>query len=63
MAVDFAHYLERRLEQEGHRDVEVYASATLSLNGSEPRQIYDTSVDLSAVRTHAFRHDPWLVAD
>ena len=63
MAVDLAHELEDRLEQEGHRDVEVYVSATISLNGSEPRQIYDTRVDLSAVKTSAFRHDPWLVAD
>ena len=61
MVVDFAHHLEERLAAAGHRDVEVYASARISLNGSEAREIYDVAVDLSEVRPSAFRHDPWLL--
>jgi hypothetical protein len=61
MVVDFAHHLEEELTQAGHRAVEVYASATVAVNGSEPREVYDTSVDLCNVHSGSFRHDPWLL--
>lgn len=59
MVLDFARHLARELEEQGHRDVAVHADALVSLNGREPRPLYDPSVDLSALPCAA--PGPWLL--
>lgn len=46
MILEFAHFLEK----EYGKDIEVYASAYVSLNGSESRELIDSKIDLSKER-------------
>ena len=61
MMVQFAHYLEDRMRDEGYKDVEVRARIFASLNGRERQQLVDPQVDLTKVPYPWFGHADWII--
>ena len=61
MIVQFAHYLEDRMRDEGYEDVEVRAHILASLNGRESQQLVDPQVDLTKVSYPWFGHANWIM--
>ena len=61
MMVQFAHYLEDRMRDEGYEDVEVRARIFASLNGREPQQLVDPQIDLTKVSYPWFGHADWIL--
>ena len=60
MVVEFAHYLEDRLREEGHEEVEVRAWVVASLNGRRPQLLIDPDVDLTEVPNAWLGHADWI---
>jgi len=60
MILQFAHYLEQRLQAQGFTDLEIRAEAYVSLNGRPSRLLLDPTVDLTAQR-NTFTHKPWIL--
>ncbi len=50
MLVQFSHYLEGQLRDQGYGDVEIRARTMVSLNGREPQVLVDPEVDLTEIR-------------
>jgi hypothetical protein len=57
----FSQKLEEEYRQKGYADVEVYATARVSVNGSQPLPLTDPTVDLTRVDWTPFRHAAWIV--
>ena len=57
----FSQWLEKEYRQKGYADVEVYATARASVNGSQPMPLTDPTVDLTQVDWTPFRHAVWIV--
>jgi hypothetical protein len=60
MLVQFSHYLEGQLREQGYGDVEIRAQAMVSLNGREPQLIVDPEVDLTAIHLGP-GHEDWIL--
>ncbi len=61
MIVQFAHYLEQRLQADGYRDIEIRARITAALNGREAQYLIDPAVDLSQVVYPWWGHAEWIL--
>ena len=57
----FSQWLEGEFRRKGYADVEVYATARASVNGSKPMPLTDPTVDLTQVDWTPFRHAVWIV--
>ena len=57
MIWQFAQYIERNRE----KDIEVYVSCFLSVNGSKFRSLIDSSVDLTEADWNIFKHNSWII--
>jgi hypothetical protein len=62
MILEFAHFLEQQLRQQGFEDVEIRAEAYVSLNGRASRLLLDPTVDLTA-QPRALAPNQWIVRD
>ena len=60
MVVEFARYLEERMREEGHENVEVRARIVASLNGRQHQLLVDPDVDLTEVPYPWFGHADWI---
>lgn len=56
----FAQRLKKDFARRG-KDVSVYVSAYISVNGKPSKQLIDPEVDLAAVEWNTFSHSPWLL--
>lgn len=63
MMVQFAHFLQDRLRQEGYPNVEVRIRTAISLNSAEPKQIIDPNVDLTKVSRPWVGHADFLLPE
>lgn len=61
MILQYAHFLDREYRARGYKDVEVYAEATVSLNGRKWQPLIDDTVDLSEESYPWFGHASWIV--
>ncbi len=61
MLVQYAHMLEDRLVQQGHRTVEVRALVWASLNGRPFQLLVDPTFDLTTQRYPWFDHAEWIL--
>ena len=61
MIVQFAHYLEKRMGDEGYENVEVRARITASLNGRKPQRLIDPDVDLTTIPYLWWGHADWIL--
>ena len=57
----FSQWLEGEFRRKGYADVEVYATARASVNGSKPMPLTEPTVDLTQVDWTPFRHAVWIV--
>lgn len=60
MILQFAHHLAWALRQKGYGDVEVYATAMVSLNGRDPELLIDPKVNLAGVK-RSLAHSTWIL--
>ncbi|WP_411766375.1 HTTM domain-containing protein [Winogradskyella sp. A3E31] len=56
----FAQRLKKDFAKQG-KDVSVYVSAYISVNGKPSKQLIDPEVDLAAIEWNTFSHSPWLL--
>ena len=61
MVVEFARYLEDRMRDQGHEDVEVRSGIIVSLNGRDPQVLIDPKVDLTTVPYPWLGHADWIL--
>jgi vitamin K-dependent gamma-carboxylase-like protein len=61
MIIQFAHYLAGRLRGAGHKEVEIRARISASLNGRAPQLLIDPDVDLTKVPYPWWGHAPWIL--
>lgn len=56
----FSQWLEKEYQRQGYQDVEVYATARASVNGSPLAPLTNPTVDLTQVEWTPFRHAEWV---
>lgn len=61
MIWQFSQWLEKEYQRKGYADVEVFATAQASVNGSKLVPLTDPTVDLTEVDWTPFRHADWIV--
>ncbi len=59
MVLQFAHFIARRMREEGHANVEVRANGLMSLHGREYQRLIDPTVDLAA-EPRTLGHARWI---
>ena len=60
MILQFSHFLAEQWRSFGHRDVEVKADVTVSLNGRQPQRLVNPDVDL-ACQPRTLLHCDWIL--
>lgn len=60
LLLQYAHFLKRKLEQEGFFDVEIRAEVYVTLNGRENRLLLDPTIDLTQ-ETDSFKPKKWIL--
>jgi len=60
MILQFAHYLEKELSNQGIQDPEIRAEVYVSLNGRGSKLFLDPTIDLTKERD-SFRHKSWIL--
>ena len=63
MIWQFSRYLAKIYAQHGIADLEIYANARSSLNGSTSKTLIDPKVDLLTVDWKRFGHNSWIIID
>lgn len=63
MIVQFAHYLQDQLREEGYPEVEIRALTAISLNNKPERPVIDRNVDLTRVKVPWFGKAAWITAE
>jgi hypothetical protein len=58
--LEYAHFLKRHFESQGHREVQVFVDCAVALNGRVSKPYIDPGVDLGAER-ESFRHKTWIL--
>lgn len=58
--LEYAHYLGRHFESQGHQNVEVYVDSFVALNGRSSRRFIDPKVDLMK-ENESFKHKDWIL--
>lgn len=61
MILQYAHYLEEELIEEGYDDPVVTVEAYVSLNGRRSRPFVDSKIDLTKEKV-SWRHKDWVLA-
>src|SRR5690606_34280731 len=61
MIWQYAQILKNKYENEGYKDIEIYAISRASLNG-RPRQTFiDPNVNLAEIKWQRFKHSDWII--
>lgn len=58
--LEYAHYLGRYFESQGHQNVEVYVDSFVALNGRPSRPFINPEIDLMKER-ESFKHKNWIL--
>ena len=61
MVIQFAHYAEQRLRNEGYTNIAIRARITAALNGREAQYLIDPEVDLTQVAYPWWGHAEWIL--
>ncbi len=61
MIWQYAQHLHKEFKKKGHRNTEVYALSSVSLNREPFHPLVDSSVDLAEVQWNHFKHSPWIL--
>lgn len=61
MCWQFVQILKEEYAKNGQKDIEIYATGKVSINGKERKPLYDTQVDLAKVEWHRFKKSEWLL--
>lgn len=61
LIVQFAHHVEEQMQTRGHRDVEVRARVSASLNGRRQQSLIKETVDLTQVELRLWPPADWIV--
>lgn len=61
MIIQFSHFLEKKLAEEGIRNVKVKALSYASLNGREMQLMVDSTIDLAAKKNTTFKPYDWIL--
>ncbi|MEW7291234.1 HTTM domain-containing protein [Aquimarina sp. 2304DJ70-9] len=58
--LEYAHYLKKHFENEGHQNVQVFVESYVALNGRLSSQYIDPEVDLGKQK-ESFKHKTWII--
>ncbi|GAA4276450.1 HTTM domain-containing protein [Aquimarina mytili] len=58
--LEYAHYLKKHFESEGHQNVQVFVESYVALNGRLSSQYIDPEVDLGKQK-ESFKHKTWII--
>ncbi|MAQ76501.1 MAG: HTTM domain-containing protein [Aquimarina sp.] len=58
--LEYAHFLKKHFESQGHQNVEVYVDSYVALNGRLSSQYIDPTVDLGKQK-ESFKHKSWII--
>lgn len=59
--IQFAHYVQKKLKEEGIEDVAIYAYCATSINDRGLQVRIDPKVDLTREKLQPFGHYPWYI--
>lgn len=59
----FSQYLKREYEQQGYKNIEIYAQSKVSLNGGPYFPLIDPTVNLANVEWEPFQHSSWVTLE
>ncbi len=58
--LEYAHYLKRHFESQGHQNIQVFVESYVSLNGRGSQPYIDPDVDLTQLMP-SFKHKKWIL--
>ncbi len=58
--LEYAHYLKKHFENQGHQNVQVFVESYVALNGRLSSQYIDPNVDLGKQK-ESFKHKTWII--
>ncbi|MDH7446971.1 HTTM domain-containing protein [Aquimarina sp. 2201CG14-23] len=58
--LEYAHYLKKHFENQGHNNVQVFVESYVTLNGRLSSQYIDPNVDLGKQK-ESFKHKTWII--
>ncbi|WP_378185172.1 HTTM domain-containing protein [Aquimarina sp. W85] len=58
--LEYAHFLKRHFEKDGHKNVQVFVESYVALNGRHSSLYIDPSVDLGKQK-ESFKHKNWII--
>ncbi len=61
MIIQFAHYLEKKLAEDGIRNIEIKTISYASLNGRKMQLLVDSTIDLAAQKNTTFKPYNWVL--
>ncbi len=62
MLLQFANFIESQVKKEGYSNVQVFASAKVSLNGRPFYPVVDSTVNLLSLKHNKFAADTWIIS-
>ncbi len=60
LILQFAHFLEQKMADQGYKDVEIRAEVYVSLNGAQNRLLVNSDTDLTQIKD-SFSHKSWVL--
>lgn len=61
MIIQFSHFLEKKLAEDGIRNIEIKTLSYASLNGRKMQLLVDSTIDLAAQENTTFKHYNWVL--
>jgi hypothetical protein len=58
--LEYAHYLDKHFENQGHKNIQVFADSFVALNGRPSQRFIDPNVDLNK-KIESFKHKKWVL--
>jgi hypothetical protein len=58
--LEYAHYLAKHFENQGHKNIQVFADSFVALNGRPSQRFIDPDVDLNK-KIESFKHKKWVL--
>ena len=60
MILEYAHYLEKHFQQQGHKDIAIFAESYVSLNGRPSQMFIDPKINLLDQK-ESFKPKTWII--
>ncbi|MEO9802095.1 MAG: HTTM domain-containing protein [Reichenbachiella sp.] len=58
--LEYAHYLKKHFEDQGHQDIEIYVDSYVALNGRPSRPYINPNIDLTK-KSETLKHKDWIL--